>query len=78
MRGPTDVEGGFDHFDNDGDALGRQPGANDDDGGGEYEDDRRDPEQEHMSQGMEHGPIGPVSVRGAGRGKRKERGRREV
>ena len=72
---PTDGEGGVDYLDNDGDALGRQPGADADDDGGEYEDDRRDSKQEHVSRGMEQRPIGAVSVRGAGRGEGKERGR---
>jgi len=71
---PTDDEGGVDHFDNDGDALGRQPGANDDDGGGEYEHDRRDPKQEHVSRGIEERPIRAVSVRSRAvvKGKRRE------
>jgi hypothetical protein len=71
---PTDDEGGVDHFDNDGDALGRQPGADEDDGGGEYEDDRRDPKQEHVSWGMEKRPFGTVNVRGRAwvKGKRRK------
>jgi len=64
MGGPTNGVGGVDHFDNDGDALGRQPGADADDDGAEYEDDCRDPKQEQVSRGIEQRPIGPVSVRG--------------
>ena len=52
------VERGFERFDYDGDALGRQPGAEDDENGGEYKDDRRDSNQEHVSQRFRQGPLG--------------------
>jgi len=74
MGGPTDSEGGVDYFDNDGDALGRQPGTDGDDDGAEDEDECGYPKQEHVSGGTEQRPIGAVSVRGrAGvKGKRRE------
>lgn len=58
MRRPTNDERGVDHFDDDGDALGRQSSADGDYGGGEDKDERRDPKQEYVSQRVEQGPLG--------------------
>ena len=52
VRRPTDDEGGVDHFDDNGDALGRQSCANRDYDGGEDKDDRRDPKKEHVRRGV--------------------------
>ena len=45
---PTDSDRGIDHLDNEGDTLGRESGTEEDYDGGEYEDDRRDYEHEHV------------------------------
>jgi len=50
---PNPVERGVDRLDHGGDVLGRQRRAEDDAGGAEYKDDRRDPEQEPVFQGAE-------------------------
>ncbi len=50
---PNPIERGVHLFDLDGDALGRQPGAEDDDGSGEYKNDHRDRKQEHVFQTTE-------------------------
>jgi len=55
---PNLVEGRVHLFDHDGDALGRQRWAEDEDDGAEYKGDRRDPEQEHVFQRAEQGPLG--------------------
>ena len=38
--------------------MGRQLGAEDNNGSGEYKDGRRDPKQEHGSRRMGQGPLG--------------------
>ena len=55
---PTPVERGIPPFDQNGDGLGRQPRAEDDDDSGEYKDDRRNPKQEHLFTRAKQGPLG--------------------
>ena len=43
--------------------LGRQPGAEDHKGSGEYKNDRRDPKQEHGSRRIGQGPLGAARAR---------------
>jgi hypothetical protein len=58
VRRPTDDKRGVDHFDDYGDALGRQSSADSKYGGGEDKDERRDPKQEYVSRRVEQGPFG--------------------
>ena len=55
---PKPVQRGVDRFDYLGNALGRHPRAEDDDGGAEYKDNRGGPKQEHGSRRMGQGPLG--------------------
>jgi hypothetical protein len=55
---PANGEGRIDDLYDNGNALGRQPRANDDRGGSQYKDDCRDAEHEHMSWRVEQGSFG--------------------